>query len=107
VDTKHHTSAEYEGLTDDLTSKRVIDFDDKIKIQQRGANGEPSPMNRFISKLIAEMRAGDNKKFSRLVELMKKSPKCASLVNRMQLLVSQHQPLIEAAIIQPAIGNYM
>jgi len=72
-----------------LISKRVIDFNDKAEICSE--SNERRRVDRFISKLTGEMKAGNNEMFYKFMEVMKKSPKCTSLVSKMQLLISQHQ----------------
>ena len=72
-----------------LISNRVIDFNDKAEICSE--SNERRRVDMLISKLIGGMKAGNNEKFYKFIEVMKKSPKCTFLVNRMELLISQHQ----------------
>ena len=108
-------TAEYEALTSmnedlcnalpindlipSLISKRVIDFNDKAEICSE--SNERRRVDMFISKLIGGMKAGNNEKFYKLMEVMKKSPKCAFLVNRMELLISDQAMLTTTT--QPAV----
>ena len=104
MDTRY--TAEYEALTTlnedlcnalpindlfpSLISKRVIDFNDKAEICSE-TNERRRRVDMLISKLIGGMKAGNNEKFYKFIEVMKKSPKCSFLVDRMELLICQHQ----------------
>ena len=100
-------SAEYNALiemTDDLCnalpisdlipkmiSKRVIDFNDKAEI--RSERTDRDRVHLFLLKLTGEMVSGENEKFYNFIKVMKESPKCSFLVQRMERRISHYKQL--------------
>ena len=91
-------TAEYKALvkmTDDLynalpigdllpkmISKRVITFQEKGDIRAGSTTREQVDV--FLSKLTGEMVSSENRRFYDFIEVMKESPKCDFLVERME-----------------------
>ena len=73
-----------------LISKQVIDFNDKAEICSESI--ERRRVELFISKLIGRIKTGDSEKFYKFMEVLKESPKCVDLQNRMEQLrvLNQH-----------------
>ena len=74
-----------------MISKRVINFHDKEEI--RSQRTDRDKVDLFISKLTGEMASGENGRFYNFVKVMKESPKCNFLVNRMEGWISKYQQL--------------
>ena len=70
-----------------LISERVIDFNGKAEICSESI--EQRRVELFIAKLIGRMKIGDNQKFYKFMEVMKKSRKCDFLVERMEQSIGQ------------------
>ena len=71
-----------------LISERVIDFNGKAEICSESI--EQRRVELFIAKLIGRMKIGDNQKFYKFMEVMKKSRECDFLVERMEQSISQY-----------------
>jgi len=65
-----------------LISKRVIDFNDKAEICS------DSIERRRVELFISKLKSGDSEKFYKFMEVMKKSPKCVDLLNRMEQFIT-------------------
>ena len=74
-----------------LISKRVIDFNDKAEI--RGKRTDRDRVHLFLSKLTGEMISAENERFYNFIKVMKESPKCNFLVQRMERWISHYKQL--------------
>ena len=83
------TTLPINDLFPSLISKRVIDFNDEAEIYSESI--ERRRVELFISKLISRIKTGDSVKFYKFMEVMKESPKCVNLLNRMEQLINQHR----------------
>ena len=102
---KNQYSAEYNALTemteslstslpiDDLLpkmiSKRVIEISEKAEIRRKGTDRDKVDI--FLSKLTGQMASGENRRFYSFIQVMKESPKCQFLVERMEGWISHYK----------------
>ena len=72
-----------------MISKRVISFQDKDEI--RSERTDRDKVDLFISKLTGELMSGENERFYKFINVMKGSPKCNFLVERMEGWISHYK----------------
>ena len=72
-----------------MISKRVITFPEKADIRAGGTTREQVDV--FLSKLTGEMLSKENKRFYAFIEVMKESPKCDFLVERMEKWINHYK----------------
>ena len=78
-----------------MISNRVISLQDKIEI--RSVSTDRGKVQLLISKLTEEMALGENDRFYKFLTVMKKSPKCSFLVERMERWISHYKQLQSAS----------
>ena len=74
-----------------MISKRVITFPEKADIRAGGTTREQVDV--FLSKLTGEMLSKENKRFYAFIEVMRESPKCDFLVERMEKWINHYKGL--------------
>ena len=80
-----------------MISKRVITFQEKGDIRAGGTTRDQVDV--FLSKLTREMVTRENRRFYAFIEVMKESPKCDFLVERMEAWINHYKGISPA---QPA-----
>ena len=77
-----------DDLLPKMISKRVIDLSEKAEI--RSGTTDPDKIDIFLSKLTGPMASGENRRFYSFIQVMKDSPKCQFLVERMEGWISHY-----------------
>ena len=80
-----------------MISKRVITFQEKDDISAGSTTRDQVDV--FLSKLTREMVSSDNRRFYAFIDVMKESPKCDFLVERMERWINHYKGIPPA---QPA-----
>lgn len=86
-----------------MVANRVISFEEKIEI--RNIPTDRGKIQLFLLKLTEEVAKGENERFYKFLNTMKKSPKCSFLVERMERWIS-HYKQSSSVNMDASIGTY-